>query len=76
MATSSEIPQGIFSPGYADIRYTVSFNHHTDRFLMLLMLGAAWLIDNTANNLRALGKDFSFAFLGKQRGIRYQPTPD
>lgn len=37
-------------------------------FLMLLMLGAAWLIDNTINNLRMLGKDFSFGFLSSTAG--------
>lgn len=37
-------------------------------FLMLLMLGAAWLVDNTINNLRTLGKDFSFAFLFNTAG--------
>ena len=31
--------------------------------LFLLMLGAAWLVDNTIKNLEALGKDFSFSFL-------------
>ena len=49
--------------------------------LMLLMLGAAWLIDNTVRNLQALGKDFSFAFLWNvagydisQRPIEYDST--
>lgn len=49
--------------------------------LMLLMLGAAWLIDNTIRNLAALGKDFSFAFLWNiagydisQRPIEYDST--
>ncbi|WP_245243103.1 ABC transporter permease subunit [Pararhodobacter sp. SW119] len=49
--------------------------------LMMLMLGAAWLIDNTVRNLAALGKDFSFAFLWNvagydisQRPIEYDST--
>ncbi|MCC5974653.1 MAG: ABC transporter permease subunit [Rubellimicrobium sp.] len=37
-------------------------------FVMLLMAGAAWLIDNTINNLRALGRDFSFRFLWQTAG--------
>ncbi|MCC1481966.1 ABC transporter permease subunit [Roseibaca sp. Y0-43] len=37
-------------------------------FLFALMLGIAWLVDNTINNLRALGRDFSFAFLGNPAG--------
>jgi general L-amino acid transport system permease protein len=37
-------------------------------FLFLLMAGAAWLVDNTINNLRALGKDFGFRFLWQTAG--------
>ena len=37
-------------------------------FLFVLMLGIAWLVDNTVSNLRALGKDFSFAFLTAPAG--------
>lgn len=37
-------------------------------FLFALMLGIAWLIDNTVSNLRALGKDFSFSFLTAPAG--------
>ncbi len=44
-------------------------------FLFLLMLGAAWLIDNTVNNLRALGKDFSFAFLTAPAGYDINQRP-
>ena len=36
--------------------------------LFLLMAGAAWLIDNTINNLAALGRDFSFRFLWQTAG--------
>ena len=35
---------------------------------MLLMLSLAWLVDNTVQNLAALGKDFSFAFLWTTAG--------
>ncbi|MDO9526471.1 MAG: ABC transporter permease subunit [Gemmobacter sp.] len=37
-------------------------------FLMLFMAGAAWLIDNTIQNLRALGKDFNYGFLSVRAG--------
>lgn len=36
--------------------------------LMCLMLGIAWLVDNTVRNLALLGKDFSFAFLWSPAG--------
>ncbi|MBF9047886.1 ABC transporter permease subunit [Rhodobacterales bacterium LSUCC0031] len=35
---------------------------------MMLMLSLAWLVDNTVQNLAALGKDFSFAFLWSTAG--------
>jgi general L-amino acid transport system permease protein len=37
-------------------------------FLFLLMAGAAWLVDNTIQNLRTLGKDFNYGFLGTRAG--------
>jgi general L-amino acid transport system permease protein len=49
--------------------------------LFVLMLGAAWLIDNVVNNLRILGRGFSFNFLNQtagydinQRLIEYDST--
>lgn len=36
--------------------------------LMLLMLGFAWIVDNTARNLAATGKGFSFSFLWSPAG--------
>ncbi len=36
--------------------------------LLAFMLGAAWLINNTVQNLSALGKTFDFAFLGTRAG--------
>ncbi|WP_413874600.1 amino acid ABC transporter permease [Albidovulum sp.] len=36
--------------------------------LMCLMLGIAWLVDNTVRNLALLGKDFSFSFLWSKAG--------
>jgi general L-amino acid transport system permease protein len=37
-------------------------------FLFLFMAGIAWLVDNTVQNLRALGKDFNFGFLTVRAG--------
>ncbi|MFT3688012.1 amino acid ABC transporter permease [Paenirhodobacter sp.] len=36
--------------------------------LLLVMAGAAWLVDNTIRNLNVLGKDFNFGFLGNRAG--------
>jgi general L-amino acid transport system permease protein len=44
-------------------------------FLFALMLGIAWLVDNTVNNLRALGKDFSFDFLSAPAGYDINQRP-
>ncbi|MRX51031.1 ABC transporter permease subunit [Paracoccus sp. S-4012] len=35
---------------------------------LVVMTAAAWLINNTLENLAALGKDFSFRFLGQRAG--------
>jgi general L-amino acid transport system permease protein len=43
-------------------------------FLMLLMAGFAWLVDNTIQNLRALGKDFSYRFLWQNAGYDINQT--
>ena len=36
--------------------------------LLLFMLAAAWLVNNTVQNLAVLGKDFNFSFLGTRAG--------
>jgi len=36
--------------------------------LILVMAGAAWLVDNTIQNLNQLGKDFNFSFLNNRAG--------
>jgi len=43
--------------------------------LFMLMLGAAWLVDNTVRNLAALGKDFSFDFLFSVSGYDISQRP-
>ncbi|OHV65831.1 amino acid ABC transporter permease [Mesorhizobium sp. LCM 4577] len=40
---------------------------------ILLVLAAAWLIDNTIHNLAALGKNFSFGFLWSTAGYDISP---
>ncbi len=37
-------------------------------FFILFMLGLAWLINNTIQNLETLGKDFNFGFLSSRAG--------
>ncbi|RUM06185.1 amino acid ABC transporter permease [Rhizobium chutanense] len=39
----------------------------------ILVLAAAWLVDNTVRNLAALGKDFSFGFLWNTAGYDIAP---
>jgi len=36
--------------------------------VLLFMLAAAWLVNNTVQNLNALGKDFDFGFLSSRAG--------
>lgn len=43
--------------------------------LFCLMLGAAWLIDNTIKNLAVLGKDFNFRFLWSTAGYDINQRP-
>jgi len=43
--------------------------------LMCLMLGAAWLVDNTVKNLSALGKDFNFRYLWTTAGYDINQRP-
>ncbi|SDX32138.1 amino acid ABC transporter permease [Roseicitreum antarcticum] len=63
MATTSEIPHKSFR--LSMLLYDTRYRSITIQifFLMLLMLGAAWLVDNTISNLQTLGKDFSFNYL-------------
>lgn len=81
MAMESEAPKGSFRVGM--LLYDTRYRSYTIQIfaLFLLMLGAAWLVDNTVKNLAALGKDFSFDFLGNvsgydisQRPIEYSST--
>ncbi|MCA8879310.1 MAG: ABC transporter permease subunit [Rhodobacteraceae bacterium] len=42
--------------------------------MIALMSAAAWLVNNTVENLSALGKDFSFRFLGQRAGYDISQT--
>lgn len=42
--------------------------------LILLVLGIAWLVTNTVQNLQDLGKDFDFGFLGQPAGYDINQT--
>jgi general L-amino acid transport system permease protein len=42
--------------------------------VLAFMLAAAWLVNNTIQNLAALGKDFSFAFLWQRSGYDISQT--
>lgn len=57
--------------------YDTRYRSYTIQIFVLfcLMLGAAWLVDNTVRNLAALGKDFSFAFLWNPAGYDINQRP-
>jgi general L-amino acid transport system permease protein len=58
MADDSGAPTQSFRLGM--LLYDTRYRSYTIQIfvLMCLMLGAAWLMDNTVSNLAALGKDF------------------
>lgn len=63
MATIPETSRGGFRPGM--LIYDTRYRSLTIQvaFLFLFMAGAAWLVDNTVENLRTLGKDFNYGVL-------------
>ena len=77
MAMDSGAPRGSFR--LSMLLYDTRYRSYTIQIfvLFLLMLGAAWLVDNTIRNLAALGKDFSFNFLWTTAGydIAQRPIP-
>ncbi len=66
--TTGEPPQKLFRPGM--LLYDKRYRSLTIQVLVLfgLMAFFAWLIDNTLNNLAAMGRDFSFRFLWQTAG--------
>ncbi|MFN3955700.1 MAG: amino acid ABC transporter permease [Pararhodobacter sp.] len=75
MAMDSGAPRGSFRPSM--LLYDTRYRSYTIQIfaLMMLMLGAAWLIDNTVKNLAVLGKDFSFNFLWNTAGYDISQRP-
>lgn len=74
-ALDSGAPRESFRLGM--LLYDTRYRSYTIQIfvLMCLMLGAAWLVDNTVRNLQALGKDFSFAFLWNPAGYDISQRP-
>jgi len=68
MADTSQMPKAGFHP--SQLLYDARYRSLTIQVIaaMLLMLSLAWLVDNTVQNLAALGKDFSFRFLWSTAG--------
>jgi general L-amino acid transport system permease protein len=75
MAMDSGAPRESFR--LSMLLYDTRYRSYTIQIfaLMLLMLGAAWLIDNTIKNLAVLGKDFSFSFLWNTAGYDISQRP-
>ncbi|MGY6533765.1 MAG: amino acid ABC transporter permease [Pararhodobacter sp.] len=75
MALESGAPREPFRLGM--LIYDTRYRSYTIQIfvLMLLMLGVAWLLDNTVRNLASLGKDFSFAFLWNTSGYDISQRP-
>ncbi len=68
MAAITEPPRESFRPSM--LIYDTRYRSLTIQvvFLFLFMAGAAWLVDNTIQNLQTLGKDFNYSFLGSRAG--------
>jgi general L-amino acid transport system permease protein len=68
MADTSQMPKAGFHP--SQLLYDARYRSLTIQVIaaMFLMLSLAWLVDNTVQNLAALGKDFSFRFLWSTAG--------
>ena len=68
MADTTEMPRDTFR--LSQLLYDARYRSMTIQVVaaMLLMLSLAWLVDNTVQNLAALGKDFSLRFLWTTAG--------
>lgn len=68
MVIVSDAPKGGFRPDM--LIYDTRYRSMTIQIavLVMVMAGAAWLVDNTVRNLQTLGKDFSFGFLWARAG--------
>ncbi len=72
--TTVEIPQEQFR--LSMLIYDTRYRSLTIQVVAVLafMLAAAWLVNNTVQNLSALGKDFDFGFLGQRAGYDISQT--
>jgi len=68
MANAADPPKGSFR--LSMLVYDTRYRSITIQIvaLFLFMALAAWLVDNTIQNLRTLGKDFNFSFLWSRAG--------
>jgi general L-amino acid transport system permease protein len=72
--TTVEMPHGQFR--LSMLLYDTRYRSLTIQVFAVLafMLAASWLVNNTVQNLAALGKDFSFGFLGARAGYDISQT--
>jgi general L-amino acid transport system permease protein len=72
--TTVEIPQEPFR--LSMLIYDTRYRSLTIQAIAVLafMLAAAWLVNNTVQNLSVLGKDFNFGFLGQRAGYDISQT--
>jgi general L-amino acid transport system permease protein len=68
MSTLTDPPSASFRP--SQLIYDTRYRSITIQVVafVLILAGLAWLINNTVENLSALGKDFDFGFLGQSAG--------
>jgi general L-amino acid transport system permease protein len=72
--TTVDVPHEQFRLGM--LLYDTRYRSLTIQVVAMLafMLAAAWLVNNTIQNLNTLGKDFSFGFLGARAGYDISQT--
>ena len=68
MTTLTDPPRTGFRP--SQLIYDTRYRSITIQVVagVLILVGLAWLVNNTIQNLEALGKDFDFGFLGQSAG--------
>jgi general L-amino acid transport system permease protein len=72
--TTVEMPQDQFR--LSMLIYDTRYRSLTIQVIAMIafMTAAAWLVNNTVQNLSALGKDFNFGFLGQRAGYDISQT--
>lgn len=68
MSTLTDPPKDSFR--LSQLLYDTRYRSITIQVIaaILILIGMAWLVNNTIQNLQALGKDFNFGFLGNAAG--------